>query len=301
MSQFLLTLGGLTLGGGIAVLILALAGRSTRARYGARWRCWAWVLLCLRLAIPLSLAPQARDAAPIQVPLPQEGILSQGTRPTVQPPDRSSPVSDGAVSAPDTSTPVPPDSSSPSGQFQAPAAPSPLSALPPQAVLFALWAAGALAVLGGSILAHLRFLSYLRRWAAPVTSPEILHAFHGLGDQLGLRRRPRLLVCPGLKVPMLAGLFRPVLLLPQGPMEGQTLGYSLLHELTHYRRRDIWLKTLALWVRAVHWFNPLCWLMGRLIERDTELACDELALRQLPAREHAAYGQTILSAAARLK
>ena len=156
-------------------------------------------------------------------------------------------------------------------------------------------------MLGWSLAAHLRFLAWLRRWATPADSPEVVRAFQSLGDQLGLSRRPRLLVCPGLKVPMLAGLFRPALLLPQGPMEGQALGYSLLHELTHYRRRDIWLKALALWVRAVHWFNPLCWLMGRLIERDTELACDEAALAALPPSEHAAYGQTILSAAARLR
>ena len=67
MNQFLLTLGGLALGGSAAILLLALAGRSTRARYGARWRCWAWALLCLRLALPFPLFPQAQAGAPIQV------------------------------------------------------------------------------------------------------------------------------------------------------------------------------------------------------------------------------------------
>ena len=71
--------------------------------------------------------------------------------------------------------------------------------------------------------------------------------------------------------------------------------------MTHYRRRDIWLKALALWVRAVHWFNPLVWLMARAIEQDTELSCDEAVLRRLPPEEHAAYGKTILSAVERLK
>ena len=296
MSQFLLTLAGLSLGGGIAVLVLALAGRSTRARYGARWRCWAWVLLCLRLAVPLSLVPQAREAAPIQLPLPQAGVLSPVSPTPVQPgPDSSAPAEEvspgGDLSAP---------AGTGAGDVPASGGPS-LPALSPQTLLFALWLAGALGVLGWSLAAHLRFLAWLRRWATPADSPEVVRAFQSLGDQLGLSRRPRLLVCPGLKVPMLAGLFRPALLLPQGPMEGQALGYSLLHELTHYRRRDIWLKALALWVRAVHWFNPLCWLMGRLIERDTELACDEAALAALPPSEHAAYGQTILSAAAHLR
>ena len=38
-----------------------------------------------------------------------------------------------------------------------------------------------------------------------------------------------------------------------------------------------------------------------LLERDTELACDEAALKLLPAEEHKAYGTTILDAVERLK
>ena len=56
MNQILLTLGGLTLGGSAAVILLALLGRNPKSHYGARWRCWAWLLLCLRLRILLVLA-----------------------------------------------------------------------------------------------------------------------------------------------------------------------------------------------------------------------------------------------------
>ena len=86
-----------------------------------------------------------------------------------------------------------------------------------------------------------------------------------------------------------------------GDTTGEELGFSLLHELTHFRRRDIWLKTLALWVNALHWFNPLMWYMVRLVERDTELACDEDALRRLSPQDYSGYGQTILAAVARLQ
>ena len=83
-------------------------------------------------------------------------------------------------------------------------------------------------------------------------------------------------------------------------VRAEELNCSLLHELTHCRRRDIWLKTLAMWVNALHWFNPLAWYMVRAVERDTELACDEDVLRRLPAEQRAAYGRTILSAVERL-
>ena len=85
MNQLLLTLGTLTLGGSAAVAALALAGRSTRRRYGARWRCLAWLLLCLRLAVPLPLMPHTQARAPIQVDLPQPVPVRAAPPPTPGP------------------------------------------------------------------------------------------------------------------------------------------------------------------------------------------------------------------------
>lgn len=65
MDDFLLTLGALTLGGSAAILLLSLASRSTRSLYGARWRCWAWLLLCLRLAVPFPCCPKGSVKPPL--------------------------------------------------------------------------------------------------------------------------------------------------------------------------------------------------------------------------------------------
>ena len=299
MDQILLILGTLTLGGSAAVFLLAWAGRSTRARYGAKWRCWGWLLLCLRLAVPLPLAFQGEARAPIQVDVPNPPAVVQ------QPTAPNSPGSE--------STPVLPDAPQhgqaqpgPSGEDSA--APPPISPAPGKwrsadlsLILIAVWLTGAAVMLVWNGAAHLRFLRWLHRWSSPVDNWDAVDAFNHLGDQLGLHRRPRLLVCQGLKVPILAGTLRPAILLPQGKITGEELGFSLLHELTHYRRGDIWLKTWAMWVNALYWFNPLMWLMVRLVERDTELACDEDALRLLSPQDYSAYGQTILAAVARLQ
>ena len=300
MTLFLLTLGGLTLGGSAAILLLALAGRSTRARYGARWRCWAWALLCLRLALPFPLFPRAQESAPLQVDVPRDTLLTPNLSPTGSSPVPTQPPEPDPEGSGAASTSAPSEGGDTSDQNASePSAALPLPTLPQ--ILILLWGAGAAAVLIWNLAAHLRFLSYLRRWAVPVKDGAVIRAFNQTGDRLGLSRRPRLLLCPGLRTPMLAGLFRPALLLPQESLSGQGLEFSLLHELTHYRRRDIWLKALALWIKALYWFNPLSWWMDRLIERDTELACDEDALGRLPPEARGPYGQTILSAAARIK
>ena len=300
MNHLPLTLGALTLGGSAAVLLLAWAGRSTRSRYGAKWRCWAWVLLCLRLAVPLPLIFHGEARAPIRMELPNPPAVVQ--RPAIP----NSPTPGNTPEPPQGAQGTPPSPPEDGSAAQPPSLPTPAQPEenpPPDLsrLLIAVWLAGAAAMLGWNGISHIRFLSYLRRWSAPVNDWDAVEAFNHLGDQLHLHRRPRLLVCQGLKVPMLAGTLRPAILLPQGKITGEELAFSLLHALTHFRRGDIWLKTLAMWVNALYWFNPLMWLLVRLVERDTELACDEDALRRLSPRDYSAYGQTILSAVAKLQ
>lgn len=296
MMAFLTRMAGVSLGGGAVIVLLLVLCQVTRGRYGARWRCWAWLLLALRLAIPLPLMPEGKTYAPIQIQVPPDRVLYHATAaPQPTSPASSQPVQTAAPSAMPAQSAHEPESQTPVHTQETG------STITAGSVLMTLWLVGGVAVLGYNLIAHLRFRRYLARWCRPVEEADTVRLFNGLCDSLSLHRRPRLRLCPGLAVPMLAGLFRPVLLLPEEGMEGDSLGYALLHELVHYRRRDIWFKTLVLWINAVHWFNPLVWLMVRAVERDTELACDEGALKYLPTEEHAAYGKAILQAVAALR
>lgn len=300
MTDFLFHLGALSLGGGLVGLVLMATGLLTRSRYAARWRCWGWLLLCLRLAIPLPFSfPNVQVRAPIQLTSPSL------ERPSELPFTAGRPFQDAVPSpiTPTGSSSQQPDSSSPTSSSQDDPD-TQTQAMPTvylSQIVTGIWIVGGVGILIWNLIAHVRLKRFLKRWASPVRDFQLLPLYNAIGDELELDRRPRLMTCPGLAAPMLAGLFHPILLLPEQPLAPKELEYALLHELTHYRRRDIWLKALALWVRAVHWFNPLVWLMARAIEQDTELSCDEAVLRRLPQEEHAAYGKTILSAVERLK
>jgi uncharacterized protein (TIGR03435 family) len=78
------------------------------------------------------------------------------------------------------------------------------------------------------------------------------------------------------------GIFKPVLLLPEG-IQGRLTGAQLeavyAHELCHVRRRDNLAAALHMLVEALFWFHPLVWwLEARLIE-ERERACDEAVLQ----------------------
>ena len=95
------------------------------------------------------------------------------------------------------------------------------------------------------------------------------------------------------------GLLRPVIVLPTGGPALDNLPAVLRHELTHYRRRDLWYKALLALVTGIHWFNPLVHTMGRAVSLDCERSCDRAVVKGLDAGERRAYGDMLLALAAR--
>lgn len=274
MDECLMDLFALSLGGGVVALVLMGVARLTRARYAAKWRCVIWALLCLRLMILVPLIPQVQ--APVQMTIPQMN------RPVA--------VSPAPTVALDTGT-VP--QIHPNEEENG-------TAFTMSHMVGGVWLLGMCGVLVWSGISHMRLRRYLRRWATVETREEVCRQYAAQAQRLNLKRVPKLLVCPGLEVPMLTGLVAPALMLPQDASSEDGLDYALLHELIHYRRRDIWLKALVMLTVSVHWFNPVLWLTMRQVDRDIELACDEAALTVLPEEERLAYGETILQAAARV-
>lgn len=297
MTELLSNLGPLSLGGSLVIGVLALLAHFSRTRYAARWRCWVWLLLCLRLAIPISiqLPDQTKFHRPIQLPAPSNTVIYSYNQTAPQP---QQPISPAPPNVTQSVAPAPAPNTAPSQNVDEPTSKVEITLFQ---ALSIVWVLGVVGMVAWFILSHLRFLRYVHRWSTPVTDSETIRSYNQISDSLGLDVRPRLQLCVGLKAPILAGIVRPLLLLPEEGLTGDALHYSLLHELTHYKRKDIWLKTLALWVNAIHWFNPFMWYMMRQVERDTELACDEAVLKKLHPEDHSGYGKTILDAVERLK
>lgn len=96
--------------------------------------------------------------------------------------------------------------------------------------------------------------------------------------------------------PLLIGFFRPCIVLPTADLSATEFEYTILHELTHYKRRDMFYKWLIQFTVCAHWFNPLVYLMSREVGRVCELSCDEAVIRELDTQGRRAYGDTLLNA-----
>ena len=81
-------------------------------------------------------------------------------------------------------------------------------------------------------------------------------------------------------VPMVWGLFRPVILLPADADEWspEQQRAVMLHELAHIQRQDWLMQTMAQITCAVYWFNPFVWFAARRLQTEVERACDDHVL-----------------------
>ncbi len=95
--------------------------------------------------------------------------------------------------------------------------------------------------------------------------------------------------------PFLIGLLRPVLFLPDADLNDDAFKYALMHELVHYRRRDILYKWVVMLVKTLHWFNPVVYWISVRINEDCEISCDMAATKGMNDREKKEYMRAVLS------
>lgn len=246
--------------GGLAVLALHFAKPLLR-RTPAKWSVWLWLLLGLRMLVPLGFAPH----------MPMREI------PSVL-------VATGHAPASTIAVPVP-----------SPAAPA--AAIPAQTPVdwfgFAMlvWLAGAAIFLAWHIAVYLHARQTLLRGAAVIDCA----LQRKLCEEYGLR--PRLLKSPAIQTPMAFGLLRPVIILPAREFSGKELDCILRHEFCHLKAKHLSMKALLLAVNALHWFNPAAWLLRRDAAAAMEQGCDEMVLRDATNEQRGVYSQALLTCA----
>jgi TonB family protein len=83
-----------------------------------------------------------------------------------------------------------------------------------------------------------------------------------------------------VSTPLTCGAWRPLILLPAGATDwdGLRLRAVLLHESAHVLRRDCLAKYVAQASRALLWWSPLAWVIAARLNREQELACDDVVL-----------------------
>lgn len=158
----------------------------------------------------------------------------------------------------------------------------------PQAVA-GVWLLGALCVSGYLFWMRFRFARYLRRNRREIAGEEL----PDIMEEKLARRGMRVYRVKGLPSPCLVG--RRIYIGGETPGGEQGMLHILAHEYCHALHGDGFWAFLRCALTALWWFDPLVWAAAFAARQDSDLACDEAAVRLLGEEERFAYGRTLLA------
>lgn len=274
------------------IAILALA-RQPMERLRASTRYLLWILVLLRLAVPLTF-PVTPATLAFTLPTAQAGDTAVDmpandapAAPTDADPFAGVPsITDMPLAEPDTGAFAP---SEPPPTEPAPA----VAPIDPASIAAWVWAIAALAIFAYRFGRSVALNRRLVQLGTPMTDPALLQGTATLAARIGLPACPPIRLVEGIGSPLVCGVLRPTILLPDG-IDAHALPRVLAHELTHIRRRDIPMRLLAMVALSLHWFDPFAYFAARRFEAECELSCDEAVLRGCDTEARRTYGHVLL-------
>lgn len=162
--------------------------------------------------------------------------------------------------------------------------------------IIAVWLVMTLLLLVRKVTVYQSFVKYVNAGSMPVDDIVLLESFGQIMTQNHIRGTIDLRRNNLVSSPLLIGFIHPRIILPDTKLSESDFYYTILHELTHYTRRDMLYKWLIQLTVCLHWFNPFVYLMGHEANRLCELSCDERVIGSLPANARKYYGDTLLNA-----
>lgn len=304
MERLMTALLELTLPMALVIAVLLAAGPLLGRRFTAKWRYWAWLLIAVRLLLPVGITlpqpvvtlpqPQGEFTYPVsrEEPAPTEPAQVGDPIQVVPGAAENDPyqqIKTGttAPTGPSTETPKP-------AEPAITPTPAGTRSIPVMEAVGWCWAAGTALFLLWQLGSYLALRAKLSRSRRPLTDEAILAVLERESAAAGLRK-PLPVYTAAVGSPMIVGAIKPTLLLPELELSTEQLSLVFRHELIHYRRRDIWYKLLLMLANAIHWFNPMVWLMVYAADRDLELSCDEAVVAGRDEAYREEYGRCLLA------
>ena len=159
-----------------------------------------------------------------------------------------------------------------------------------------VWLIGAIVVFAKYMLEYRKFCKLLKRWSSPVEDEDIIRIFRLTKLKLDIENKDiGLIRSKYVNTPMLTGLIRPMVVIPEKEIDETDMKLIIEHELTHYKHKDLYVNLLSILVLCFHWFNPIMYYCMPVIQGDGELYCDETVLKNKNMTYRKTYGKMIIN------
>lgn len=123
-----------------------------------------------------------------------------------------------------------------------------------------------------------------------------IQSFQTIQNYLKVNRTIRYIESHLIKIPMVIGYFKPVVIIPVEmltQMPFNQIEAIIAHEIAHIRRNDYILNVLQTIIETLFFFHPAVWYISNQIRKERENCCDDMALTV--CRESIVYAKALVS------
>jgi bla regulator protein BlaR1 len=163
-------------------------------------------------------------------------------------------------------------------------------------ITFVIWFCGAIAGNLYLIISYIGCLIKVNSYK-PIKDKRIMDILEECKNDMNIKKHISILQVQDINSPAIFSLLKPRILIPLDIIKNVSeddIKNIFLHELSHYKRKDIFVNYIVKIVKLLHWFNPLIWYFTKALKRDMELCCDSLALSYLHTSKLKQYGYTMI-------
>jgi beta-lactamase regulating signal transducer with metallopeptidase domain len=142
------------------------------------------------------------------------------------------------------------------------------------------------------VLANLRYISRIRYQKTNPSPAFWTKRLQELASGLGIKKHIGLFESALIKVPLMFGYIKPLILVPVGllaQLPPEQVEAILLHELAHIKRKDYLINLLQTFGETIFFFHPAVAWVSSLIREERENCCDDLAIQKTKSKQEFIY------------
>ena len=285
------------------VFLILLVKKFTRNSLGARGHYWIWMLLVVKLMIPLSpkspfsifnISHLAKNYIPINTSINKdsrgevEQQLNNELTNHLNTNDVNMDVEEIGFTQNKDRKSTPDYSTNYLNTFKNATI---------QKTLINLWILGFVLYILNILMKELRFYHTVKN-CMELHDPVVTKVLEDCIEKMSLKRKIKIVICEEVIFPSVYGITNPVIMFPinlKKLVQQEDIKYIILHELAHIKRMDTLMSVIIMILRGIYWFNPIVHYAFKQMEQDKEIACDALAMTYINSQERRRYGEIILN------
>ena len=276
MNEFMKILLSLSVSGTLLLLLILGLKPLYKSRFSKRWQYYIWIIVALRFLLPFT-----PDTTIV-------GSLFEKPGTTV--------ITNEIPTSPNVPAPANTDNSKTEPiQADRDIAAAMREPFNRYVCLFFIWSVFALVLFVRKITIYQGFIQYIKAGSTEVSDIKTLNLLSDCEEKLNIKTRVELSRNPLIASPIMIGFFRARIVLPACELDDKEWSYIFVHELIHYKQRDMFYKWLIQIVVCAHWFNPFVYLLEKEVNKSCELSCDEKVISVLDDTARREYGDILIS------